>query len=167
MGKIAFVFSGQGAQAPGMGLDLYENSPAARAAFDALEAIRPGTLDQCFRGSEAELQETANTQPCMVAMELAALAAMREAGITPDMAAGFSLGELSALCCGGAMDAQTAFRLTCRRGELMQRAAEANDFFGVAYQGDQFRMEERSAKLFVSDEKILRIVIIEFGGDLI
>ena len=81
MGKIAFVFSGQGAQAPGMGLDLYENSPAARAAFDALETIRPGTLDQCFRGSEAELQETANTQPCMVAMELAALAAMREAFI--------------------------------------------------------------------------------------
>ena len=127
MGKIAFVFSGQGAQAPGMGLELYENSPAARAAFDALETIRPGTLDQCFRGSEAELQETANTQPCMVAMELAALAAMREAGITPDMAAGFSLGELSALCCGGAMDARTAFRLTCRRGELMQRAAEARN----------------------------------------
>ena len=125
MGKIAFVFSGQGAQAPGMGLDLYERSPAARAVFDALEAIRPGTLEQCFRGSEAELQETGNTQPCMVAMELAALAAVREAGFTPDMAAGFSLGELSALCCGGAMDAETAFRLTCRRGELMQRAAEA------------------------------------------
>ena len=125
MGKVAFVFSGQGAQAPGMGLDLYEHSPEARALFDALEPLRPGTLEQCFRGSEAELQETANTQPCMVAMELAALASVRSIGLEPDMAAGFSLGELSALCCGGAMDAQTAFRLTCRRGELMQRAAEA------------------------------------------
>ena len=125
MGKLAFVFSGQGAQAPGMGLDLYERSPASRSAFDALETIRPGTLEQCFHGSEAELQETRSTQPCMVAMELAALAALQEAGFTPDMAAGFSLGELSALCCGGAMDAETAFRLTCRRGELMQRAAEA------------------------------------------
>lgn len=125
MGKVAFVFSGQGAQAPGMGLDLYEHSPAARAAFDALEKIRPGTLEQCFRGSEEELKETINTQPCMVAMELAALAALREAGYAPDMAAGFSLGELSALCCGGAMDAETAFRLTCRRGALMQRAAES------------------------------------------
>ena len=125
MGKIAFVFSGQGAQAPGMGLDLYERSPASRSAFDDLEKIRPGTLEQCFHGSEAELQETRSTQPCMVAMELAALAALQEAGFTPDMAAGFSLGELSALCCGGAMDAETAFRLTCRRGELMQRAAEA------------------------------------------
>ena len=74
MGKLAFVFSGQGAQAPGMGLDLYEHSPAARAVFDRCEAIRPGTLEQCFRGSEEELKETANTQPCMVAMELAALA---------------------------------------------------------------------------------------------
>ena len=109
MGKIAFVFSGQGAQAPGMGLDLYERSPASRSVFDDLEKIRPGTLEQCFHGSEAELQETRSTQP----------------GFAPDMAAGFSLGELSALCCGGAMDAETAFRLTCRRGELMQRAAEA------------------------------------------
>ena len=126
MGKVAFVFSGQGAQAPGMGLDFYENSPAAKDLFDRCEAIRPGTLEQCFRGSEEELKETANTQPCMVAMELAALAAAREAGLEPDMAAGFSLGELSALGCAGAMDTETAFRLTCRRGELMQQAAEAH-----------------------------------------
>ncbi len=126
MGKIAFVFSGQGAQAPGMGLELYERSAAARAVFDLCEGLRPGTLEQCFRGSEEELKETANTQPCMVAMELAALAAVREAGLEPDMAAGFSLGELSALCCGGAMDTETAFRLACRRGELMQRAAHAH-----------------------------------------
>ena len=63
MGKVAFVFSGQGAQAPGMGLDFYENSPAAKDLFDRCEAIRPGTLEQCFRGSEEELKETANTQP--------------------------------------------------------------------------------------------------------
>lgn len=124
MGKLAFVFSGQGSQAPGMGLDLYEHSPAARAVFDRCEAIRPGTLAQCFRGSEEELKETANTQPCMVAMELAALAAAREAGFEPDMTAGFSLGELSALRCAGAMEEDTAFRLVCRRGELMQQAAE-------------------------------------------
>ena len=126
MGKLAFVFSGQGAQAPGMGADLYARSPAAKAVFDRCEALRPGTLEQCFRGSEEELKETANTQPCMAAMELAALAAARAAGLEPDMTAGFSLGELSALCCAGAMEEDTAFRLICRRGEVMQQAAEAH-----------------------------------------
>ena len=124
MGRIAFVFSGQGAQTPGMGKDLYETSAAAREIFDAADALRPGTSKQCFEGTEEELRETANTQPCMVAMELAAAAAVTEAGVRADMTAGFSLGELSALSYAGAMDFETAFTLVCRRGELMQRAAE-------------------------------------------
>ena len=125
MGKIAFVFSGQGAQAPGMGLDLWEHSPAARAVFDRADALRPGTSEQCFHGTEEELKETKNTQPCMFAMELAAAAALQERGLAPDMAAGFSLGELSALCCAGAADFDTLFQLVSLRGELMQAAAEA------------------------------------------
>ena len=125
MGKLAFVFSGQGAQAPGMGRSLYESSPAARAVFDAADALRPGTARQCFEGTEEELRETKNTQPCMFAMELAAAAALGEAGLTADLTAGFSLGELSALCFGGTADFATLFRLTCLRGELMQKAAEA------------------------------------------
>ena len=124
MGRIAFVFSGQGAQTPGMGKDLYESSEAARRVFDAADALRPGTSRQCFEGTEEELRETANTQPCLVAMELAAAAAVTEAGARADMAAGFSLGELSALAYAEAMDFEPAFRLVCRRGELMQRAAE-------------------------------------------
>ena len=127
MGKIAFVFSGQGAQAPGMGHELYEKSPAARAIFDRAEEIRPGTLRQCFEGTAAELQETCNTQPCMFAVELAAAAALREAGICADMAAGFSLGEIAALTWTGVADFDTGFRLVCRRGELMQQAAEQQD----------------------------------------
>lgn len=123
MGKIAFVFSGQGAQAPGMGRALHEASPAARRIFDAAERLRPGTSRQCFEGTE-ELRETANTQPCLVAMELAAAAALAEAGVKADMAAGFSLGELSALSCAGALDFDVAFSLVCLRGKLMQRASE-------------------------------------------
>lgn len=127
MGKIAFVFSGQGAQYPGMGFALAQRSPAARAVFDAADAIRPGTSAQCFSASTEELCETRNTQPCMFAVELAAAAALREAGIEADLAAGFSLGELAALTYGGAMDFDAGFSLVCRRAAHMQTAAEARD----------------------------------------
>ena len=127
MGKIAFVFSGQGAQYTGMGKDLAERSAAARAVFAALDEIRPGTSEQCFSADMEELCKTINTQPCMFAVELAAAAALREAGIQADLAAGFSLGELGALTYGGAMELSTGFRLVCKRAEHMQKAAELHD----------------------------------------
>ena len=65
MGKIAFVFAGQGAQYPGMGQELAQCSPAAAQVFQQLDALRPGTSQQCFSGTEAELKETRNTQPCI------------------------------------------------------------------------------------------------------
>ena len=79
MGKIAFVFAGQGAQYAGMGRELYEASPAARAAFDRAESLRPGTLEMCFSGPAEALSVTANTQPCLFAMDYACAAAAREA----------------------------------------------------------------------------------------
>ena len=125
MGKIAFVFAGQGAQYPGMGQELAQCSPAASQVFQQLDALRPGTSQQCFSGTEAELKETRNTQPCMFAVELAAAAALEEKGLRADLAAGFSLGEIGALAYTGAVDLETGFHLVCRRGELMQQAAEA------------------------------------------
>ena len=71
-----------------------------------------------------ELKETKNTQPCMFAVELAAAAALEEGGLRADMAAGFSLGEIGALTYTRAVDLETGFHLVCRRGELMQAAAE-------------------------------------------
>ena len=127
MGKLAFVFSGQGDQHPGMGKDQYEKYPAARRIYDLCDGIRPGTSTQCFSGTGEELKQTRNTQPCLFAAELAAANVLREKGIVPDAVAGFSLGEVVAATFSGAFDSETGFRLVCRRGELMQQDAERAD----------------------------------------
>lgn len=126
MGKTVFVFSGQGAQTPGMGKSLYDNSPAAKAVFDMAESIRPGTIKQCFEGTKEELSITINTQPCVFAVDLAAAAAVKEKGIMPDYAAGFSLGEIAAIAFAGMLSYEEAFRLVCRRAEVMDKAAKEN-----------------------------------------
>lgn len=127
MGKIAFVFSGQGDQYPGMGKELVQRYPAAEAVFDLCDKLRPGTTEQCFFGTEEELQKTQNTQPCLFAMELAAAAVLQENGIVPHAVAGFSLGEMSAAAFCQLFSTETAFRLVCRRAQLMQQESEKQD----------------------------------------
>lgn len=124
--STAFVFSGQGAQYSGMGKELYENSPAAKAVFDMAEQIRPGTIKQCFEGTNEELSITINTQPCVFVADLAAAAAVAEKGIKPDFVAGFSLGEIAAIAFSGMLSYEEAFRLVCKRAELMNKAAKEN-----------------------------------------
>ena len=126
MGKIAFVFSGQGAQYSGMGKELYDASPAAKAVYDMADSVREGTSKQCFEGTAEELCKTVNTQPCVFTADLAAAYALVEKGITPDCVAGFSLGEISALAFSKMLSDEEAFRLVCRRGELMDKAATEN-----------------------------------------
>lgn len=124
MASVVFVFAGQGAQYPGMGRDLYEKSPAARAVFDRAEALRPGTLELCFNGPADALNRTINTQPCLFAMDLACAAAAEEAGLRADCCAGFSLGEVAAAAYAGMMDFDEAFRFVVRRAEEMHKCAE-------------------------------------------
>ena len=126
MKKTAFVFSGQGAQYPGMGKELYECSPAAKAVFDMAEEIRPGTLKQCFESTKEELSITINTQPCVFITDLAAAAAVAEKGIKPEFVAGFSLGEIAAIAFAGILSYEEAFKLVCKRAELMDKAANEN-----------------------------------------
>lgn len=127
MGRIAFVFSGQGDQYPGMGKALAGQYGTAAQVFQMCDRLRPGTIRQCFDGTAEELKETKNTQPCLFAMELAAAAVLLEKGVTPDAVAGFSLGEVAAATVAGCFDSETGFRLVCRRGELMQVEAEKHD----------------------------------------
>lgn len=126
MGKIAFIFSGQGAQYSGMGKELYEASPAAKAVYDMADSVREGTSRQCFEGSTEELCKTVNTQPCVFTADLAAAYALVEKGIKPDCVAGFSLGEIAALAFSKMLSDEEAFKLVCKRGELMDKAATEN-----------------------------------------
>ena len=126
MGKIAFVFAGQGAQYSGMGQSLCEMSPAARAVFDVADKLRPGTSQQCFTAPVEELSITENTQPCLYCVDLAAAKALEEAGVRADVAAGFSLGEIAALSFAGVFTPEQGFDFVCKRGRAMQAAGEAN-----------------------------------------
>ena len=126
MGKIAFIFSAQGAQYSGMGKELYDASPAAKAVYDMADNVREGTSKQCFEGSTEELCKTVNTQPCVFTADLAAAYALVEKGIKPDCVAGFSLGEIAALAFSKMLSDEEAFKLVCKRGELMDKAATEN-----------------------------------------
>lgn len=124
MGKVAILFAGQGAQKPGMCQELFNAEPAAREVFDLADEVRPGTSAQCFSGTAEELRETANTQPCVFAADLACARALAAHGVRPAAVAGFSLGEVAALAFAGALTDEQGMRLVCRRAKLMADAAE-------------------------------------------
>jgi len=123
MGTLAFIFPGQGAQKAGMGRDLHDRFPEARAVFEAIDAALAEPLSRlCFEGPEEGLKLTANTQPAILAVSSAAAAVLARAGLVPDFVAGHSLGEYSALVSAGALTAADAARAVRARGTFMQEA---------------------------------------------
>ena len=126
MGKVAFMFPGQASQYPGMGKELAEKYPAARAVFEeADKALGFSISKMCFEGSEEELKLTANTQPAILAVSVAAYRVVAEKGLAPDFVAGHSLGEYSALVAVGSLNFSDAVRLVHKRGKYMQEAVPA------------------------------------------
>lgn len=123
MGKIAFVFPGQASQYPGMGKELAEKYPTARAVFDEADNALGFSISQmCFAGSEEDLKQTANTQPAILTFSVAVHRVLAEKGIAPDFVAGHSLGEYSALVAAGALKFSDAVQLVRKRGQYMQEA---------------------------------------------
>ena len=125
---IAWVFPGQGSQEPGMGRDLYERSPAARATFDEADAVLGRPISRlCFEATVEEQGKTANSQPAIYVTSVACFRAGREAGVIdprPACVAGHSLGEYSALTAAGSLSFESGLRLVEARGRLTQAAAD-------------------------------------------
>ena len=122
--RLAYIFPGQGSQVSGMGSELAEKYPASRQVFEEADDALGFSISQlCFQGTAEELQLTENTQPAILTVSIATLRAMEAEGMpAPEMVAGHSLGEYSALVAAGALSLSDAVKTVRLRGRFMQEA---------------------------------------------
>ncbi|HEM3467899.1 TPA: ACP S-malonyltransferase [Streptococcus suis] len=125
MTKTAFLFAGQGAQTVGMARDLYEYYPIVRETFDRASQILGYDIRDLIDNQEDKLHQTRYTQPAILTTSVAIFRLLEEEGVQPDMVAGLSLGEYSALVASGALAFEDAIALIAKRGEYMETAAPA------------------------------------------
>ncbi|WP_316606700.1 ACP S-malonyltransferase [Streptococcus pluranimalium] len=125
MTKTAFLFAGQGAQTLGMARDLYEHFDIVKATFEQASQILGYDIRHLIDEDQDKLNQTRFTQPAILTTSVAIYKLLIEKGISPDIVAGLSLGEYSALVASGALDFETALQLVAKRGQLMEEAAPA------------------------------------------
>ncbi|MGT2756055.1 ACP S-malonyltransferase [Streptococcus ovuberis] len=125
MTQTAFLFAGQGAQSLGMARDLYDAYPIVKATFDEASQILGYDVRELIDSDELKLNQTRYTQPAILTTSIAIYRLLEQNGIKPDMVAGLSLGEYSALVAAGAISFSDAVTLIAKRGELMETAAPA------------------------------------------
>ena len=147
--KIAFLFSGQGAQYSGMMEDLYNSETKAKEVFDiADKTLNRFVSKTCFAGTQDELNMTHNTQPCVLAADLAAGMTLMDHGIAPSAVAGFSLGEYAAMVVAGAIPMDEVFKMVQIRADAMQDAVAPGDGAMAAMIGvDSDKVEEICSKV--------------------
>lgn len=154
--KTAFIFSGQGAQYPGMFADLAEAEPAAAGIFSMADKVLGRSISElCFNGTEDDLILTHNTQPCVLTADLAAAMTLRSHGIVPDAVAGFSLGEYAALAFAGALSPEETLRTVQLRADAMQEAVPAGEGGMAAVIGSSSDEVEQICEMVKDDYVIL------------
>lgn len=155
--KIAFIFAGQGSQYIGMGEELYDNILICRETLDkARELLDFDIKELMFNGEKEELDITENTQPAILATSIMAMKALEEKGVRPDVVAGLSLGEYSALVAANALSFDEIIPLIRKRGEFMQEAVPVGIGAMVAIIG----LELNKIKLALNEASAIGIVEI-------
>lgn len=165
MKKYALIFPGQGAQKSGMGLDLIENSKAAKMVFDTADKVLGRSISElCFNGSDEDLAQTINSQPCILAVEIALYEALKEKfNIDFSATAGHSLGEYAALYASGVLHLDEAFLFISKRAEYMNEIASKSNGAMAAVLG----LDDSSVKTLVDDIQDIYVANYNCPGQVV